>query len=123
MADKYYAWSNFQTTDQNGRTSITTRPGDEVTASKLGLTDEQFQELIDSASVRKQPFPDLPETFTGSPIEYLKQQAYAAALAAENMAAGDEPDYTFGDVYIAENNAEMPVAPEPADVKPATAAK
>lgn len=93
MADKkqgrkMYAWSNIQhgvdrdTTDPTVITRYhTTKRGSVVTADKLGLSDEQFQELVDAGSVRSIPYPDMPDTWGGSPVEWYREQA---RLAADN---------------------------------------
>jgi hypothetical protein len=83
------AWSEIR-----GKDDAVAHPGDTVTASGLGLTDEEFQALVDEGAVREAPFPkELPEG--QSPTEYAKQQLTAMAEAGvavtpEQVAAAKE---------------------------------
>lgn len=62
MADKYYAWSTFRLgVNEWGQVTETLDPGEEVTKDKLGVSDEEWQSLIDSGSIRTDEYPsDLP---------------------------------------------------------------
>ena len=75
MAKKLYTWSTIRV----GGDSIP--PGEDVTASKLGLTLDQFQQLIDSGAVRDKKYP-VPLGYQGSVNDYIKEQL-AAAVAEE----------------------------------------
>lgn len=81
----YYAWSNIQTGKDRAGRGILTRCGEEVTASSLGLTKEQFSELVSSHVVRIDPYPAIVEGSTLSPSEYYKRQL----LLAEGNATPD----------------------------------
>ncbi len=68
---KYYSWSNFKGTD--------IKPGDEVSANKLGVNAEEFKAFVESGAVRTVPYPKLPEGYAGSPHEHRVAQLAAAA--------------------------------------------
>lgn len=77
----YYAWSNI-----NPGTDKGAKAGDSVTADKLGLSKDEFQELIDTGVVREQEYPK--EALDGnlSPSEIAKRDL---AIAAGNIEASD----------------------------------
>lgn len=52
--------------------------GSEVTADDLGIDDVEFQALVDGGAVRDYAPPNLPATFTGSPLDFLRDQAKKA---------------------------------------------
>lgn len=65
MADTYYAWSEIRYGAEHDKNrpelilkQLTAAPGDKVTAAQLGLDEDQFQELVDSGSVRNYPLPE-----------------------------------------------------------------
>lgn len=91
---KWYSWSNIRygadrdTTDPNIITAYhEVKPGEVVSAKKLDLTDEQFKELIESGAVRSSPYPNVPATWTGSPVEWFREQARRAASGVYDNAA------------------------------------
>jgi hypothetical protein len=62
MADTYYAWSRIlygveKNDDGSKKNDLAANPGDEVSASSLDISDEQFKELVASGAVRDYPFP------------------------------------------------------------------
>lgn len=69
---KYYAWSNFNVDIVEGKAKTSVKPGDEVTAAKLKVSEEEFKEMIDAGSVRTQEYPD---TGGDSPVNYYYKQA------------------------------------------------
>ena len=78
---KWYAWSPIQHTEVEGDTSgaVTptsdvVQPGSVVSADSLGVSDADWAALVEAGSVRSYPFPDMPAEFTGSPIDFLRQQ-------------------------------------------------
>jgi hypothetical protein len=74
----WYVWSNIMAgKDKSGR-PIQVIVGEEVTASALNLTDEQFDELIVAGAVRKARYPDILPGSTMSPAEFYKRQAMVA---------------------------------------------
>lgn len=66
-----YAWSNF-ITERNEWGQVTGRitVGEEVTQEQLGLSDLDWQELLDVGAVREQEYPDVPPQV--APAEYIK---------------------------------------------------
>lgn len=83
-----YAWTNIQTGKDKAGRGILTRCGEEVTASSLGLTKEQFSELVRAGAIRKEPYPPITEGSTLSPVEYNKRMI----LLAEGNATPDIMD-------------------------------
>jgi len=56
--------------------------GDEVDAAKLGISDEEFQELVDSGAVREEAPPkDVPANMSAT--DFVRQQAEAAGKSTE----------------------------------------
>lgn len=61
----YYAWASIRhgvERDKADNTVITAvkevKPGDTVTAAQLGISNDEFQYLIDSGAVREQKYPE-----------------------------------------------------------------
>jgi hypothetical protein len=68
-----YAWINFVIErNEHGQPSATLKPGDEVTQQDLGVSDEDWQQLIEGGSVRPQPYPKIPDNL--SPAEHFRNQ-------------------------------------------------
>lgn len=65
---KYYAWSPIDTVD--GRLPA----GTEVTAAKLKIGNTEWDQLVESGSVRLRPYPALPAGYLGSPKDYRRQE-------------------------------------------------
>jgi hypothetical protein len=82
MADTYYAWTTFRVNDvddpNNPSKRTTIKPGDKVSASDLGVNDEEFQAYVDNGAIRKMQYPDMGD-FGGSPVEFAKAQLAAQA--------------------------------------------
>jgi hypothetical protein len=77
MADKtLYAWSPIDAGDKK------LKVGDEVTASALGIDKEGLEDLVDSGAVRAKKPPKLPDGWQGSMVDFLRQEAREAELAA-----------------------------------------
>lgn len=78
----WYAWNNFEIPDEEFPTNRSKArritAGEEVSASDLGLTDEEFQSYVDIGAIRNYEHPDMGD-FGGSPVEYHKAQLAAAA--------------------------------------------
>jgi len=55
MADDYYAWSNIRV---GGDKPKVIRPGEKVSASDLGVDDDEFDNLVTIGSVRSTPWPE-----------------------------------------------------------------
>lgn len=109
---KYYAWSNFPistVTDSGRAKAATITVGSEVKASDLDISDDEFQVLIDTGSVREQPYPKAVAelTYGDSPNRYYRDQLVKAAdgdLTAEDFKelraaglTGDEETAGLGD--------------------------
>lgn len=80
MAAKYYAWTDIRGGDADKAVLI--RRGEEVTASKLGVSSEEFQEMVKAGSIKSKPFP-APDDYSGSAVDYFRDQL------AEAQGAGD----------------------------------
>lgn len=111
----YYAWTVIQngverdTTDPTVILKRTTIPyGEEVSADSLDIDDAEFQALIDSGAVRQYAPPDMPSSFSGSPLDYLRLQARQAEelslsqnLGGYNIGGvGDEAARLMGEVPV-----------------------
>lgn len=110
MADTMYAWTPILygvNKDDDG--NITGRkqvnPGDSVTASKLGIDDENFNALVEAGSVRPYKMPEMPDGYTDSPVNYLRQlaaraeddpMAYLAASSAGSNFAPPQEEVLMG---------------------------
>jgi hypothetical protein len=90
VADKdktYYAWSTFQKArDEWGRVTERVMPGEEVSASSLGVTDEEFKDLVSIGAVRSTEYP-VPEGSTASPVEHLRAEADRIASGSYDVEA------------------------------------
>jgi len=76
---KMYAWSSFRLdVDEHGKAKKVVEPGEEVTAEKLKVSKEEFENLIEVGSVRDLEYP--PVEPGQSPAEYFRA---AAAERAE----------------------------------------
>lgn len=79
--ETYYAWSpiRFGKLGEMNAAGVvkvdagTVKVGEEVSAGKLGVSEEEFQAYIDSGAVRPQEFPELPENFQDSPINHIRR--------------------------------------------------
>jgi len=103
----YYAWTNFPVErDEWGKTTKVIKPGDSVSQSDLGVSDEEWADLVEVNAVSEEEYPDIPDH--QSPAEYLRDKTAADAEAADARA------------YLAEYDAENPQVEEPS--KPAAPA-
>lgn len=96
MAD-LVAWSTIKlgekNTDSKADPSDLTqviKPGETVSQDSLGLDDEQFKQLLESGAVRALDYPDMPDTYQDSPVNYLREQARIAAEGALSDAQASE---------------------------------
>jgi hypothetical protein len=79
MAKTYYAWSainKVEAKEGGYKTSDHIKEGDTVTASKLDMSDDDFEYLIETGAVREQPYP--PCGPGQSPTEYMRSLATRA---------------------------------------------
>jgi hypothetical protein len=81
-----YAWSVFHTErNEFGQPTKTVQPGEEINQEDLGISDEDWNGLLEAGAVRDEPYPDIPDNL--SPAEHYKQQL--AAMAAGELSPGD----------------------------------
>lgn len=89
MATTWYAWSNFpRGVDEKGNIIKPIAVGSEITRDDLGVDADEWKTLINSGSIRKQPYPNL-EGYGDSPNRYFKDQLVRASegdLSAEELA-------------------------------------
>lgn len=73
--------------------------GDEVDAGKLGISDEEFEALVESGAVREEKYPEnIPAGM--SAMQFIRQQAMDAGHAAE----------TTGGTWMLNETQQMEVA-------------
>ena len=82
----HYAWSDIV----HGEEGETVEYGDSVSQSDLGVSDEDWADLVESGAVREEEPPELPEGYSGSVADFEKEQAEAEAKLAEAQAVLDE---------------------------------
>jgi hypothetical protein len=129
MAD-LVAWSpitngkNTGTEDDPKMETTTIEPGESVTQAALGLDDDGWQQLLDSRAVRKMDYPDMPETFQGSPVEFMRHQAsLAASDALAEVETSEENISAIAAANAASTGVELPEAEEEAPTATPAAAK
>lgn len=81
MADMV-AWSPIRVGksaegDKPGETKVI-KPGETVTKESLG-DEEEFNQLVASGALKPLPYPEMPETYQDSPVNFLREQARKAA--------------------------------------------
>ena len=92
-----YAWSNFKTEfNKEGQVTKWIRAGDSVSQSDLGVSDDDWKNLIEIGAVRKQEYPPVPVNV--APIEYLRvdeeHKALLEAAANEESSTASAPGLT-----------------------------
>lgn len=110
-AKKYYAWSVVQydaDVDESGASIKHKRLpfGSEVTAKQLGVDEENFDALVEAGSIRDYPPPDMPKGYTGSPLDYLREQAAKATEGVGDVAL------SMGGSYFGPNEEDILMDPE-----------
>lgn len=104
---KMYAWSNFVVERNDyGQTTKTITPGEAITQSAIGVSDEEWQSLIDVGAVREDPYPEDIQP-NQSPIEH--QRAKEAELMSG--ALSDESRQQLLDMIEERAEAEGQVDP------------
>lgn len=83
MADTYFAWSTIYNGGESdvietqfGRRRVVKKrniiqPGEKVSKASLKVEDDVWDNLVATGSVRDYPFPDIPDTFLGSPSDFI----------------------------------------------------
>lgn len=84
----YYAWSPIRHGAADG-TVTQIKVGEEVSAKDLGVSDEEFQEYIDSGAVRTKKYPDIDASL--APAQHLRQLAAEAAAGNYDNVPDEEP--------------------------------
>lgn len=89
----YYAWNNFTINGKKDKVKV----GDKVTASDLGVSDDEFEAYVENGAVRTIQYPDM-GNFPGSPVELSKAQLEAASRGGYfdtqygRVSAAEEPE-------------------------------
>lgn len=81
---KKYAWTDIKTADG------VVKAGESVTASSLGVDDDEFEQLCDAKAVREAKYPDMPADFAGSPLEFVQKQINEQLKVAEDALSDDD---------------------------------
>lgn len=92
MADKYYAWSRFKgEMNEWGQVLSYIEPGDPITQEKLGVDDDEWNELVSIGAVRTAKYPDIPSHV--SPVEHFQREVAAGNMTTDeaNRAMGIMP--------------------------------
>lgn len=97
-----YAWTDIRNGDQ------VIKAGDSVSESDFDSDD--WDQLVDSRSVRNQRFPDLPADWSGSPREFMIKNLNEQLEATEEMLSDD-------DVVAVEREVDLAVEPEGNEVE------
>lgn len=76
----FYAWSRFigEREQDSGIVTKWIMEGDKVSQSDLGVSDEEWQDLVKSGAVREAEYP-VPKGSTDSPNDHYKRQMAIAA--------------------------------------------
>lgn len=99
---KYYAWSRILygaelNEDGTKKGDLVLEPGEEASASGMKLTDEQFQELVDSEAVRDYQFPDSLQDPLASPNQLIAQGLAEADTVASTVGTSPELVQAYGE--------------------------
>ncbi len=106
--DTYYAWSRIlygeeKNDDGSKKNDLYASPGDEVSASSLNISDEQFEELVAGGAVRKYPFPpELQDPLT-SPNTLIAQGLADSETVASTYGVSPE----LVDAYVRQRRAQQ----------------
>lgn len=92
----YHAWSPIKSAVKTGENAagnpvmklINVQHGEEVSADKLGISEKDFQDLVNSGAVREFAPPELPENYQDSPINYMKEIVRRVEKAATSFEGG-----------------------------------
>lgn len=92
----HYAWSDIRagTTDK----PVNVARGEEVSKSKLGINDTEWDALVAGGSAREKKFP-APKEFEGSAVDFVRQQLQEATSMSsldEEEAASELKDISEG---------------------------
>jgi hypothetical protein len=89
----YYAWSPIKhgaDVDKDGNyvRDKLLPAGSTVTQKNLGVSDADWEAMIEAGSIREYEYPDMPDTFQGSPVDFLRQKLADVAGAVEGSGGG-----------------------------------
>ncbi len=79
MAKTHYAWSQIQGGSEEKPVKVAR--GSKVTASNLGISEQEFEAHILAGAIREKPFP-APDDYQGSAVDYLREQLAEAQLTS-----------------------------------------
>jgi hypothetical protein len=103
-------------------TRATIEPGEEITQDALGVSDADWEELIELGAVREEEYPDIPPDT--SPAEYERAKAAAESEVAEArevlLQYGEEGQEAADQAAPAPKQAAAtptPTTPKPADTE------
>lgn len=100
--DGFFAWSPIQygaETDDKGNflRAKTIDIGSSVTQDQLGVSDADWRELVQGGAVRQYPYPDdMPDNWTGSPVDWLKHKARLVEQSAQLLTSGLQLQASLG---------------------------
>lgn len=96
----HYAWTDIKA--GTAEKPITAKRGDEVSKSKLGVSDEDWEAMLESGAVREKKFP-APQDFEGSAVDYIRQQLQEATA----MSGIDEEEAASELAQISEGSSQV----------------
>jgi hypothetical protein len=68
----YYAWTDIHYSSNKKRLKV--EAGEEVSAEKLNIDEEEWDQLVEARVVRTIKYPNMPASFTGSPKDFVLKQ-------------------------------------------------
>lgn len=120
MADTYYAWSEIIYGAEHDETDPklilgvkSVKPGEKVDAKMIGVSEEEFERMVETGSIRNYPFPKELQDPTASPNQLIAQQL----VDAEGVAAAYGVSPELVDAYSKQRKKEQTGTPEGAEVK------
>jgi hypothetical protein len=105
----WFAWTTIKSANDDG-SEIKLEPGDEASAGKLNIDDEEFSQLIDARSVRKTNFPDMPEGYTGSAKDWILEARKNELKDIEDNFGDEDVSYEASDRNLDDVAKERQVA-------------
>jgi hypothetical protein len=110
----YYAWSSIKAGTSEKPVNI--ERGAKVAQSDLGISDAEWDAIVESGAVREKEFP-APEGYPGSAIDYLRER-----LQEAQAMSGVEEEEAASELATAQAMGETTPAPEP-EAKPTSTTK
>lgn len=104
----YYAWGPIK--GGTAEDPVTIERGDTVTKDKLGVSDADWNEFVQSGAIRDKEFP-APKGYEGSVIDYLREKLEEA----QAMSAVDVEEVTSELAAVSAGTTAAPVAAAPAE--------